>query len=316
MTSQLPAGERYDAFISYASASSGRHARQINRALFRLGRRHLKGRSLNVFLDVTSLKAGDLGRNIENALERSNALLVLLDRTTKDSPWVTRELEHWFTHGGGHDRTFLVRTDPELDLTWDEQARGYRSPEGLPVPLRTAFETDQKYFDVFRSRTVDEATLAGLYAAMMDIEPAQLLLQEARHQRQRRRRFTGVTTVLVGLLVAAVVAGLFAAQRGNEARAEATSANALLTLPYSQTQAIEQVLDASLLVDSQSVRSAMIAIAGETSSLRRTLDWTTTGVTRRPTGMSLTAAGEGVVAWGASDDKQGVARCVVGCGKR
>lgn len=298
--SQAPSGteDRYDAFISYRSASSGRHARHISQALFRLSKRHLDSGDLRLFLDTSTLNAGDLGRNIENALAHSTAVVVLLDATTKDSPWVRRELTYWFTHGGSPERTFLVRTDPALDLSWNEREGRFNHPGHLPTPLRSVFTQEQKYFDALQTRRIDDASLGGLYAALMGISPTDLFLEEARYQRTRRRRSATLIGVLIALLAIALLSGLLANQRGRQARGEAVAANALLTVPYSHPLAIEAALEASTLVDSQSVRSALVAVAGETSALRRTIDWAAAGTGRPPTGMAFNSDGSRLTAWG------------------
>jgi hypothetical protein len=295
----------YDAFISYRSASSGRHARQLSRALHALSRRHLKDRRLSVFLDTDILNAGGLDTALKNALSASRALVVLLDPTTADSPWVAAEIEHWLASGGAPERLFLVRTDPQLDLTWDREASGFRDAEPLPAPLRTLFREEQKYFDVPSARSVDEASLAGLYAAVMGINAEELLLEESRYQQRRRRRSTAVIAGLAVLTLVAAASGVVAyrqSQRSEEsartARGEAAGAEALLNLSYSYPEAIDKALEASRLSSSQSVRSALIAVASSTGALRRTVDWADTGTGKPATGMSFDAGGERLTGWG------------------
>ena len=103
---------------------------------------------------------------------------MLLDQTTRDSRWVEEEIATWLAHGGDPERLFLVRTSPELDLSWGEG--GFAHPEQLPKPLRTAFDVEQKWFDLSSApRALDDAQLAGLYAAGMNVNPELLLLEEA-----------------------------------------------------------------------------------------------------------------------------------------
>ncbi|WP_329000362.1 toll/interleukin-1 receptor domain-containing protein [Kribbella sp. NBC_00709] len=299
----------YDAFVSYRSASSGRQARQLDRALFHLGKRHRTDRAPNVFLDTSDLVAGTLNEKIERALDVSRSLVVLLDSTTKESPWVAKEIEYWLANGGAAERLFLVRTDPALNLSWDRAANGFARPDELPTPLRAAFAAEQKYFDLPRSRSVDESSLVGLYSAVMNVEPETLLLEESQYQRSRRRRSTVLIGVLAVLLVVAAGAGIIARQQSRRseesaraARGEAAASGALLTLPYSYPDAIDQALTASTMSSSQSVRSALIAVANGTGALRRTLDWSQTGTGRPAAGVAFSTDGSRLMAWGPAKD--------------
>ena len=128
--------ERYDAFLSYRSSSSGKKAVQLRQALHSLGKRHGLGEAIEIFLDLNSLKAGSLGENIAEALEASRTFVLLVDSTTHESPWVTREIEAWLASGGSPERLFLVRNDQNLDLSWNSKTGTFASVDLLPPPLR------------------------------------------------------------------------------------------------------------------------------------------------------------------------------------
>jgi hypothetical protein len=313
MTASAPTEGRptvgYDVFVSYRTRSSGRQARQLSRALFNLAKRHLDDRNLNVFLDANRLVAGSLDTNIKRALRASRALVVVLDASTKESTWVAEEIEYWLANGGSNDRLFLVRTDPELDLSWNKDANDFANPEQLPAPLRALFGTEQKYFDILRSRSIDESSLVGLYSAVMEVEPEALLLEESQYQRRRRRRSTAIIAVLAIMLVLAAGAGVIALQQSRRsqqaartAQAEAAASGALLTLPYSYPEAIDQALAASALGNSQSVRSALIAVANGSGALRRTIDWSQVGTGLPATGIAFSTDGNRLLAWGRAKD--------------
>lgn len=296
----------FDAFVSYRSETSGFQARRVSGELFELARRHPREHSLRLFIDVNALGAGDLGHRIERALENSRNLVVLLDLRTPESRWVRKEIEHWLSHGGSPERLFLVRTDKEVDLSWDELAQDFAVPEGVPEPLRRLFSGEQKWFDApgawWRS---EPGSLAGLYAAIVDVHPEELLVEETRLSRQRQRRARLVVTALSALLVVAVIAGFVAlamsrssVASAKEARAQAAAASALLTLPYSMPRAIEDVLRAADDDEGQAVRAAMIAVADGTSALRRTLDYDALGTGRDPTGAAFSLDGSRLLVWG------------------
>jgi TIR domain len=303
-TTTNPKSAPFDVFISYRSSSSGQQARNISRALFALSRRHLQDRNLRIFLDASALSAGNLDDNITQALDRSRSLVVCLDKTTIGSPWVAKEIEYWLSHGGSSARLFLARTD-DVDLRWDQSVRKFANEQVLPEPLRDAFSEEQKYFDVPAGRTIEASSLAGLYAAIMEMEATDLLVDEAEFQRRRRRLSRAVITALAVLLVLAIVAGVVAvyqsrrsAASARTAQGEAAAAGALLTLPYSYTESIDQVLDASTLSDSSSVRSALIAVAGGTGALRRSVDWSDLRTGHPATGTAFSRDGHRLIAWG------------------
>jgi hypothetical protein len=299
-----PQSAPFDAFISYRSSSSGQQARNISKALFALSKRHLHDRNLRIFLDTKALSAGNLDDNITQALDRSRCLVACLDKTTVDSPWVAKEIEYWLSHGGSSTRLFLARTG-DVDLRWNSSTGKFVNEELLPEPLRNAFKEEQKYFDVPPGRTIEASTLAGLYAAIMGMDANDLLVDEAEFQRKRRRRSRAVITGLAVLLVLAIVAGVIAvyqsgrsAASARTARGEAAAAGALLTLPYSYTESIEQVLAASTLSDSSSVRSALIAVAGSTGALRRSVDWSGLKTGHQAAGVTFSPDGYRLIAWG------------------
>jgi WD40 repeat protein len=207
----------FDTFISYRSSSSRQYAKNISKALFALSKRHLQDRSLRIFLDTSALAAGNLDDNITQALDRSRTLVVCLDKTTVKSAWVAEEIEYWLAHGGSSSRLFLARAD-EIDLRWNHSAQKFASEQFLPEPLRDAFSEEQKYFDVPTGRTIEASSLAGLYAAIMEMDATDLLVDEADYQRRRRRRSRAVITALAVLLVLAVVAGVVAVNQRNAAQ--------------------------------------------------------------------------------------------------
>jgi len=91
-----------------------------------------------VFLDTENLKAGgELGRGLEEALERSCFMIVICSPESARSPHVAREVEH-FIEMGRKDRILPVVVDGGLDRRW--------APESyIPAPL---LETDEESGEV------------------------------------------------------------------------------------------------------------------------------------------------------------------------
>ena len=98
--------QEYDLFISYRSESSGRHAAALRDALYAFDKRH-SGKGLRIFLDRISLRNGPLDEHIKEGLGLSRHLVVLVDSTTRKSPWVDTEI-----------RTWLERGDRRKDFFW------------------------------------------------------------------------------------------------------------------------------------------------------------------------------------------------------
>ncbi len=295
--------ERYDAFLSYRSSSSGKKAVQLRQALHSLGKRHGLGEAIEIFLDLNSLKAGSLGENIAEALEASRTFVLLVDSTTHESPWVTREIEAWLASGGSPERLFLVRNDQNLDLSWNSKTGTFASVDLLPPPLRGLFPDEQKWFDVSGSK-VEEQALGGLYAAIMGVSPELLQIAELQHQVRLRRSRALLTSGLAGLLALALVAGglAFRAYRQSEvdarrAEAESLAAQALLTLSTSRADAVDQAVQAADLADTPGVRSSLLAVANGIGSLQRTLTYPVSETGSRPAG-AVVGRDSTLIAWG------------------
>ena len=266
---------RYDAFISYRASTSARAARQLQRALGALSKRHRPDYPLNIFLDTQSLVAGGLDDAIKAALDDSRALIVLLAPGTKDSPWVDMEIRYWLEHGGSLDRLFLVRHDPALDLSWSDGDRNFVDPHAIPSALSGLFPHEQKWLDLRSSMLgTDETTLVGLYAPLARARPEDLLLVEADFQQRRRRQTRLVVSSLSVLLVVAVVAagmavvnGQRAEREARQARAEADAAQALLAVDGSPATGIQFGVSAANLASSNGVRASLLSLAEATAGL-------------------------------------------------
>ena len=76
-------GVRWDAFISYASVDHPM-ARGIQRFLERY-RHPARQRHLKIFLDVTDIRSGELGRTLRDELVGSSKLIVCESRASADS---------------------------------------------------------------------------------------------------------------------------------------------------------------------------------------------------------------------------------------
>ena len=294
----------YDLFISYRSAKSGRHATALRRALYAFDKRHANV-GLRIFLDRISLKNGPLSKHIEDGLRRSRCLVVLIDSTTRESPWVDTEITTWLKNGGSAEKLFLIKTD-QVDLAWDKEKKNFRSPEQLPPALCGVFKDEQKFTDfLVPPRRVKDIDLVPLYSAITEQDPDGLEVDEKQYRARQRARSRLFVAVLCTLLVGAIIMAIIAAQnaiRANEAsrqaRADALAAEALLTLPVSPERAMAMGIQAGKLNDSASIRSALVEIAAGTGRLAGTMSLTKETDATSLTSLSFDPDGRYLTAWG------------------
>lgn len=309
----LPDGA-YDLFISYRSEKSGRHAVALRDALYALDKRAHGNRPMRIFLDRISLKTGELSANILQGLHNSRHLVVLLDETTIGSPWVDLEILQWLEAGGAPERLSLIRTSATLDLGWDTTTGNFRQPDALPPSLSGLFTKEQKYIDfAVPPRRINEVDLIGLYASVMGADTEKVGEDERRFLERERSRTRKFITVLVGLLIAALVAGSIAVvnsiradKAARQARADALAAESLLTIPVSPARAIELAVEAADLGTGASVRAALLAVAADTGRLERTFQFTALSDATSLSGLSLSPDELTLTVWGPSADDTSV----------
>jgi hypothetical protein len=82
--------QRYDAFLSYASADR-RRARRIHRFLERW-RARSDSRRLHVFFDETDIRGGRLDAELQRAVHEARTLIVCHSPASADSKWVAQEI--------------------------------------------------------------------------------------------------------------------------------------------------------------------------------------------------------------------------------
>lgn len=270
--------DAYDVFVSYRSTTRVQ-ARRIKSALEALAQPNKGEEPFRVFLDESSLLAGDLGDEIETGLKGSRALIVLIARDTVESKWVNREIEFWLDHGGVPDHLFLIRVD-DVDLSWDENANDWVHPELVPSALRGLFRREQKYIDLVAvSKGTERTAVAPVFAALRGRTIESLLLDEAARARRRQRTVTVIAAAIAVLFVLAAGAGVWALVSRNQARSatlealgQANAAQSILAGQTDPVQAAQFALQAAQNSDSLSVRAAMLSAAGRSAYLIHSFD--------------------------------------------
>jgi len=138
----------YDAFISYSHARDKPIAAALQSAVQRLGKAWHQRRVLRVFRDDTSLSATpSLWPAIEQALDRSQYLILLTSPEAASSRWVNKEVAYWLEHKSA-DTLLIALTDGEL--VRDDAGKDFSWGQGTPLPrvLMGRFPTEPKWVDL------------------------------------------------------------------------------------------------------------------------------------------------------------------------
>jgi WD40 repeat protein len=225
----------YDAFISYSHALDGKLAPVLQRELERFAKPWNKGRVLRVFRDNASLSANPgLWSAIEEALASSEWFVLMASPEAAQSPWVGREVSWWLANRSPQ-RLLVVVTGGEF--AWDGQAQDvdWVVSTAAPPGLRGAFEEEPRWVDLRWLRNVEQVdrsnprftdNVADIASAVRGVPKDLLVGEHIRQERKTKRLTRGAITTLAVLLVAAVVATMFAILRGNEAQTQAQIATA------------------------------------------------------------------------------------------
>jgi tetratricopeptide (TPR) repeat protein len=213
---------RYRAFISY-SHHDRKAAEWVHRALetYRAPQRltttsgAAPARALTpIFRDRDELTASpDLGEVIRDALDRSDALIVLCSPTAAASRWVDQELAY-FLKGRGPGQVICVitpATPASTSLT-----------EVLPPTLRAALPAGVEPLAVDLRRGADGHRLARLKIAarLLDVSLDQLVQRDARRGMRLMAAFTTAALVVALAMGAMTIATLKSRQIARDQRDE------------------------------------------------------------------------------------------------
>ncbi len=207
----------YAAFMSYSHALDETLAPALQTGLEQFGRAWYQRRAIRVFRDDTNLSATPhLWGSIEEALGHSTWLIVLASPDAAASPWVARELAWWLAHRSP-DRLLIGLTAGELQ--WDR--RRPASPDDALPPLLIDHRLPEPRWIDFRgvraahpSDPQFQLAVAELAAPLHGVPKDNLVGEQVRQDRIRRRWVRGVALALVTLTVLALAgAGLALLQR-------------------------------------------------------------------------------------------------------
>lgn len=222
----------YDAFISYSHALDGALERALQTGVERFAKPWYRPRALRVFRDTVSLSASpDLWASIDAALASSAWLVLMASPEAARSPWVNREVA-WWRENKSPQRLLVVLTEGEL--AWaDDLGDGDGASAALPPALRGAFVAEPRWVDLRWLRDADQVDqsnprlrecVADIAAAVREVAKGDLVGEHIRQHRRTMRLARGGVTGLATLLIIAVVAAVVAVGQRNEAVAAQRSA--------------------------------------------------------------------------------------------
>jgi hypothetical protein len=300
------AAERFDAFISYARASSATLASDLQTGIERFAKPWNRLRACRVFRDDASMSANSgLWSTIEGALQDARWLILIATPEAAVSEYVNTEIAWWVEHKGAAS-ILLVHHSGEL--SWD-RVSGDFSPatDCVPPALRGAYSEEPRWipftwFDARRGDGHEAGTapgpalgasdprfterIADLAATIRGVERDALIGENVREHRRARRLARGAAVALGVLLVASVIGGIVAVAQGNEAAAQRDTAREQLRVATARQLAstaqnrTDTDLESALLLASSAYAlepdaqtySALFAVASATPELDRFLD--------------------------------------------
>lgn len=165
---------KYDAFISYSHSDCGNIAPAIQRALENIGKPwyQLK-RNLNIFRDETNLTASpELWNSIVTELDNSDNLILLASPIAKDSHWVAKEIEHWFSK----ERTgnlYIVVSQGQIVWDYSTNDFSWKKTNCLPLTLKNRFIDEPLWIDLTNYHQAETKTInykqAGFTSSMTKV---------------------------------------------------------------------------------------------------------------------------------------------------
>lgn len=238
--------DQYAAFISYSHADE-KVARWLHRKLEsyrtprplvgKSGRHGLIARRLGrVFRDREEFAAGgDLKSEIQAALARSTALIVLCSARSKASTYVNAEIEHFRSLGRG-DRIIPVILDGEPS-------------ECFPGALNDGVE--RLGADFREDRDEREGGFMKILAGLLGVGVDELVRREQAAQRARVRLYAGAAAAFAGVAAAAVFFWFQSAYNERIAQRRA----AILSIDSANVELAEGRTDAALLILLEAART-------------------------------------------------------------
>ena len=210
------APSRFAAFLSYSHASNARTGPVLESLLESFPNVWYRRRRRRIYLDRGDLAAGaDLWGSIEDALRRSDHLVLLASPESASSAWVEREVAWWLQHRSVDDLV-IVLTGGAIVFDAHTGAVDRSATTSLPVALLEALHREPLWVrlpDLPETGKVDAAepdlqtALADIVALLDDVEKDELVGEHVRNRTRALRLRSGIIAGLSVLLALALIAG-------------------------------------------------------------------------------------------------------------
>jgi WD40 repeat protein len=201
---------RYNGFISYRHTErESAIARALQKGLSRFAKPFWRIRAARIFRDETNLSASpDLFGRITEALDQSQHFLLMASPEAATSPWVAKELTHWFNQRQ-QEGMIVILTDGEI--WWDPDAQQFDSSrtDALPAALLDRFVTEPLFVDLrwakVQSTDLDFANprfsdvLATISAALRKVDKDEIAGEHVYQRRVFRISVAAIIAALIGL---------------------------------------------------------------------------------------------------------------------
>ena len=270
-----PAGETFDAFISYSHKRDGQVAAALKRGLHRFARPWYRLRALHVFLDNTNLSANpNLWTSITEALGSAHHLVLLASPEAAASPWVEKEIQQWRASRPA-GRVVLVLTDG--NLRWDSVANDFDWPasDAAPRALSGAFDAEPRWIDFRFAHDLEtpslrdpefKTALADVAAPLHGRTKEELVGDDVREHRRTVRLVWATVLLLLALTAAAGFAAVTAVEQRDRAEEQLRVATSRFLSAEAAAGAARQHSQSLLLsaeaLDASSTAEARAALYG------------------------------------------------------
>ena len=177
-----------------------------------------------VFRDEEELSAtNDLTDKIYTALDNSEHLVVICTKSTLQSPWVTKEVEHFLKN---HDRNkaHIILADGEPMEVFPRPLTHTEHENGI-VEVTEPMAVDIRAESIPAVKKKLKAQILRLVAAMLDCPYDALAMRE---QRRKRHRFAAVMSVILAVAIGFSTVLLIKNRQIDQKNAELDSANTAL----------------------------------------------------------------------------------------
>ena len=146
---KLNGNMQYDAFISYSHADCGNIAPAIQKALENIGKPWYRlKRNLTVFRDETNLAASpELWNSIVDAIDKADNLILLASPIAKESFWVNKEIEHWFSKERP-GKLYIILSQGKIVWDYSRKDFDFEKTNCLPKILQSRFNEEPLWIDL------------------------------------------------------------------------------------------------------------------------------------------------------------------------